>query len=156
MTARSDDRRPAVEIYTDGACSGNPGPGGWGALLRSGSQDKEICGGESADTTNNRMELMAAIQALESLTRPATVRLHTDSAYLRNGITSWLANWKRNGWRTADKKPVKNADLWQRLDTAAGRHQVTWLWVKGHAGNPGNERADALANRGMRDALAHR
>jgi ribonuclease HI len=156
MTARSDDRRPAVEIYTDGACSGNPGPGGWGALLRSGSQDKEICGGESADTTNNRMELMAAIQALESLTRPATVRLHTDSAYLRNGITSWLANWKRNGWRTADKKPVKNADLWQRLDTAAGRHQVTWLWVKGHAGNPGNERADALANRGLRDALAHR
>ncbi len=156
MTARSDDRRPAVEIYTDGACSGNPGPGGWGALLRSGSQDKEICGGESAGTTNNRMELMAAIQALESLTRPATVRLHTDSAYLRNGITSWLANWKRNGWRTADKKPVKNADLWQRLDTAAGRHQVTWLWVKGHAGNPGNERADALANRGMRDALEHR
>jgi ribonuclease HI len=156
MTPRSDDRQPSVEIYTDGACSGNPGPGGWGAQLRSGSQVKEICGGESAGTTNNRMELMAAIQALESLTRPATVRLHTDSAYLRNGITSWLANWKRNGWRTADKKPVKNADLWQRLDTAAGRHQVTWLWVKGHAGNPGNERADALANRGMRDALEHR
>jgi ribonuclease HI len=102
------------------------------------------------------MELMAAIQALESLTKPATVRLHTDSVYLRNGITSWLANWKRNGWRTADKKPVKNADLWQRLDAAAGRHQVTWLWVKGHAGDPGNERADALANRGMREALAHR
>ena len=142
-------------IYTDGACSGNPGPGGWGAVLRYGDAERELHGGDPA-TTNNRMELMAAIQALESLTRPATVRLHTDSAYLRNGITSWLANWKRNGWRTADKKPVKNADLWQRLDTAAGRHQVTWLWVKGHAGNPGNERADALANRGMRDALAHR
>jgi ribonuclease HI len=156
MTPRNDDRRPSVEIYTDGACSGNPGPGGWGALLLYGSQAKEICGGESAGTTNNRMELMAAIQALESLTKPATVRLHTDSVYLRNGITSWLANWKRNGWRTADKKPVKNADLWQRLDAAAGRHQVTWLWVKGHAGDPGNERADALANRGMREALAHR
>jgi ribonuclease HI len=156
MTPRNDDRRPSVEIYTDGACSGNPGPGGWGAQLRCGSQVKEIFGGESAGTTNNRMELMAAIQALESLTRPATVRLHTDSAYLRNGITSWLANWKRNGWRTADKKPVKNADLWQRLEAAAGRHQVTWLWVKGHAGDPGNERADALANLGMREAQARR
>jgi ribonuclease HI len=156
MTPRSDDRRPSVEIYTDGACSVNPGPGGWGAQLRSGSQVKEICGGDSAGTTNNRMELMAANQTLESLTRPATVRLHTDSAYLRNGITSWLANWKRNGWRTADKKPVKNADLWQRLEAAAGRHQVTWLWVKGHAGDPGNERADALANLGMREAQARR
>lgn len=141
-----------VEIYTDGACSGNPGPGGWGAVLRYGSHTKEICGGEAAGTTNNRMELTAAIQALESLTRPSTVRLHTDSSYLRNGITSWLANWKRNGWRTAGKKPVKNADLWQRLDAAAARHEVSWHWVKGHAGNPGNERADALANRGMTEA----
>jgi ribonuclease HI len=141
-----------VEIYTDGACSGNPGPGGWGAVLTRGSKSKEICGGESSGTTNNRMELMAAIQALETLTRPATVRLHTDSAYLRNGITTWLPKWKRNGWRTADKKPVKNADLWQRLEAAAGQHQVQWLWVKGHAGDPGNERADALANQGMREA----
>jgi ribonuclease HI len=147
---------PVVEIWTDGACSGNPGPGGWGAVLKYGSRSRELCGGERSGTTNNRMELMAAIQALESLTRPATVRLHTDSAYLRNGITSWLANWKRNGWRTADKKPVKNADLWQRLEAAAGRHQVTWLWVKGHAGDPGNERADALANLGMREAQARR
>ena len=144
-----------VEIYTDGACSGNPGPGGWGALLSYGGKTKEICGGEASGTTNNRMELMAAIQALELLTRPAVVRLHTDSAYLRNGITSWLPNWKRNGWRTADKKPVKNDDLWQRLDAAASKHQVQWLWVKGHAGDPGNERADALANQGMREARAN-
>jgi len=116
-----------------------------------GSQTKEICGGESG-TTNNRMELLAAIQALESLRRPATVRLHTDSVYLRSGITSWLPKWKRNGWRTAANKPVKNADLWQRLEAAVGRHEVAWLWVKGHAGDPGNERADALANRGLREA----
>ncbi len=144
-----------VDIYTDGACSGNPGPGGWGALLKYRSHAKEICGGDPA-TTNNRMELTAAIQALEALTRPATVRLHTDSAYLRNGITSWMPRWKANGWRTADKKPVKNADLWQRLDSAVQRHRVAWLWVKGHAGNPGNERADALANRGMRQANGRR
>jgi ribonuclease HI len=156
MAQRQDDEAATVEIYTDGACSGNPGPGGWGALLMYGSRTKEICGGESSGTTNNRMELMAAIQALESLTRPATIRLHTDSSYLRNGITSWLANWKRNGWRTADKKPVKNADLWKRLEKAVERHHVVWLWVKGHAGDPGNERADALANQGMRDALARR
>ncbi len=143
-----------VEIYTDGACSGNPGPGGWGAVLRYGSHVREICGGERSGTTNNRMELMAAIRALESLTRPSTVRLHTDSSYLRNGITSWLPKWKRNGWRTADKKPVKNADLWERLDAAVGKHEVVWLWVKGHVGDPGNERADALANRGMREATA--
>ena len=118
-----------------------------------GSQTKEICGGESG-TTNNRMELLAAIQALESLRRPATVRLHTDSVYLRSGITSWLPKWKRNGWRTAANKPVKNADLWQRLEAAVGRHEVAWLWVKGHAGDPGNERADALANRGLREAAA--
>jgi ribonuclease HI len=148
-----------VEIYTDGACSGNPGPGGWGALLSYGGHTKEIYGGEPQATTNNRMELMAAIRALESLTRPSTVRLHTDSSYLRNGITAWLPVWKRNGWRTAARQPVKNADLWQRLDLAAARHDVHWLWIKGHAGNPGNERADALANLGMdeaRDTLARR
>jgi ribonuclease HI len=138
-----------VEIYTDGACSGNPGPGGWGAVLLYRGHEKELFGGEPAPTTNNRMELMAAIQALESLTRPATVRLHTDSTYVRNGVTKWLPNWKRNGWKTAAKQPVKNADLWQRLDAATNRHDVEWRWVKGHAGNAGNERADALANRGM-------
>ncbi|MGO8882388.1 MAG: ribonuclease HI [Streptosporangiaceae bacterium] len=143
-----------VDIYTDGACSGNPGPGGWGAVLRCGGHTKELRGGESLATTNNRMELMAAIRALESLTRPAAVRLHTDSSYVRNGITGWLHGWKRNGWRTAARQPVKNADLWQRLDAAAARHDVQWIWVKGHAGNPGNERADALANRGMEEARA--
>ena len=145
-----------VEIWTDGACSGNPGPGGWGAVLRYGGHSRELCGGERAGTTNNRMELMAAIQALENLSRPAQVRLHTDSTYVRNGITKWLPNWKRNGWRTADKKPVKNADLWQRLETAVQRHEVSWLWVKGHAGDPGNELADTLANRGMNEATAAR
>ena len=143
-----------VEIYTDGACSGNPGPGGWGAVLSYRGKTRELSGGEAAPTTNNRMELMAAIRALESLTRPSVVRLHTDSSYLRNGVTSWLASWKRNGWRTASRQPVKNSDLWRRLDAAAARHEVRWLWVKGHAGNPGNERADALANRGMVGALA--
>jgi ribonuclease HI len=150
--AGTSDGDSVVEIYTDGACSGNPGPGGWGAVLRYGSHTKEIHGGEASGTTNNRMELMAAIRALESLTRPSTVRLYTDSTYLRNGVTSWLPNWKRNGWRTADKKPVKNADLWQRLDAAVKQHQVSWRWVKGHAGHPGNERADELANQGMREA----
>jgi ribonuclease HI len=150
VTAQSADN--AVEIYTDGACSGNPGPGGWGAVLSYGGREKELYGGSGELTTNNRMELMAAIQALESLTRPSTVRLHTDSSYLRNGIMSWLPGWKRNGWRTASKQPVKNEDLWRRLDAAAARHQVSWLWVKGHAGNAGNERADALANRGMAEA----
>jgi ribonuclease HI len=143
--------RDVVEIYTDGACSGNPGPGGWGVLLSYGGHQKELSGGEPA-TTNNRMELMAAIQALESLTRKSKIRLHTDSVYVRNGITSWLPNWKRNGWRTASRQPVKNDDLWRRLDAAAARHEVEWLWVKGHAGDPGNERADALANRGMAEA----
>ena len=141
-----------VVIHTDGACSGNPGPGGWGAILTFGDREKELKGGEAL-TTNNRMELMAAIEALESLTRPVPVRLHTDSTYLRNGVTKWLPGWKRNGWKTADKRPVKNADLWQRLDVAAGRHHVDWRWVKGHAGNVGNERADALANRGMAAAI---
>ena len=142
-----------VEIYTDGACSGNPGPGGWGVLLSYGGHQKELSGGEAA-TTNNRMELMAAIQALESLTRKSKIRLHTDSVYVRNGIISWLPNWKRNGWRTASKQPVKNGDLWRRLDAAAAKHDVEWLWVKGHAGDPGNERADALANLGMAKARA--
>lgn len=141
-----------VDIYTDGACSGNPGPGGWGAVLSWGKHEREIYGGESEPTTNNRMELMAAIQALETLTRPVEVRLHTDSVYVRNGITKWMFAWRNNGWLTADKKPVKNADLWQRLYSAVERHQVEWLWVKGHAGDAGNERADALANRGLAEA----
>lgn len=143
-----------VEIWTDGACSGNPGPGGWGVVLRYGGHERELCGGEPAETTNNRMELMAAIQALESLSRPVTVHLHTDSTYVRSGITSWLASWKRNGWRTAAKQPVKNADLWQRLESAGAPHQVTWLWVKGHNGHPENERADALASRGLAESRA--
>jgi ribonuclease HI len=144
-----------VEIFTDGACSGNPGPGGWGAVLKYGSQRREIYGGEPA-TTNNRMEIMAAIQGLESLRRPSSVRVYTDSQYLRRGITEWLPGWKRNGWKTRDRKPVKNVDLWTRLDAAASRHQVQWLWVKGHAGHPGNERADELACRGAEEARAGR
>ena len=138
----------SVNIWTDGACSGNPGPGGWGALLRYGAHEKELSGGE-AETTNNRMELMAAIRALEELKRPCEVHLHTDSQYVRGGITEWLAAWKQNGWRTAAKKPVKNADLWQRLDEARSRHKVSWHWVKGHAGIPENEKADELARQGM-------
>ena len=145
-----------VEIYTDGACSGNPGPGGWGAVLDYGGREKELFGGEAGKTTNNRMELMAAIRALESLTRAANVHLYTDSIYLRNGITKWLPSWKRNGWQTAARQPVKNADLWQRLEAAVKRHDVDWRWVKGHAGDPGNERADALANRGMTEAMRGR
>ena len=133
---------PGVVIYTDGACSGNPGPGGWGAILMFGEKTKEICGGEPA-TTNNRMELMAAIQALETLTRPCTVELHTDSQYVMKGISEWIHSWKRRGWRTADNKPVKNEDLWRRLDEARQRHDVQWQWVKGHAGHEHNERADA-------------
>lgn len=139
-----------VEIYADGACKGNPGPGGWGVLMRSGPHEKELWGGER-DTTNNRMELTAVIRALESLKRAVPVKLYTDSQYVQKGIGQWIHNWKRNGWRTADKKPVKNADLWQELDVLAKQHQVEWIWVKGHAGNPGNERADALANRGIED-----
>ncbi|HEU0072046.1 MAG TPA: ribonuclease HI [Alphaproteobacteria bacterium] len=134
----------SVEAFTDGACSGNPGPGGWGAVLRWRGQEKELKGGE-AQTTNNRMELMAAIAALESLKRSLAVDLYTDSQYLRQGITGWIHGWKKNGWKTADKKPVKNVDLWQRLEAAANAHQVRWHWVKGHAGHPENERADALA-----------
>lgn len=137
-----------VDVYTDGACSGNPGPGGWGAILTSGDNEREISGGE-ADTTNNRMELMAAIMALETMKRPVEVHLHTDSTYVRDGITKWIHGWKKNGWRTAAKKPVKNADLWQRLEEAAARHTVEWHWVKGHAGHPQNERADELARGGL-------
>ncbi|MEQ8347145.1 MAG: ribonuclease HI [Sneathiellaceae bacterium] len=135
-----------VEIHTDGACSGNPGPGGWAALLRFNGQEKELAGAE-AQTTNNRMELMAAIAALEALKRPMGVRLHTDSQYVRTGITEWLPKWVRNGWKTAQKKPVKNADLWQRLQEAARPHDVEWIWVRGHSGHPENERVDELARR---------
>jgi ribonuclease HI len=138
-----------VRIYTDGACKGNPGPGGWGALLQTRRAEKELYGGERF-TTNNRMELMAVIRALEALKRPSQVELFTDSEYVRNGIAAWLAGWKRRGWKTADGKPVKNIDLWQRLDEVAARHRVKWHWVRGHAGHPENERADALANRGVR------
>ena len=133
-----------VTIYTDGACSGNPGPGGWGVLLIYGDTRKEVCGGEQL-TTNNRMELTAAIMALEALKRPCEIDLHTDSQYVKGGVTGWIHGWKRNGWKTSDKKPVKNVDLWQRLDAAAGRHKIEWKWVKGHAGDVMNERADGLA-----------
>lgn len=142
----------SVLIYTDGACRGNPGPGGWGARLEFRGQLKELCGGEPA-TTNNRMELMGAIRALEALKEPCTVILYTDSNYVRSGITEWLRGWKAKGWKTASKQPVKNVDLWQRLDAAAARHAVDWRWVKGHAGDPGNEAADRLANRGLEQAL---
>jgi ribonuclease HI len=141
-------KKPDVIIYTDGACSGNPGPGGWGALLEYGGARKELFGGE-AQTTNNRMELLAAIEALDALKKPCNVTLYTDSAYVKNGITSWIHNWRRNNWRTASKKPVKNADLWQRLDEAHQRHDMNWQWIKGHAGHEGNERADELARRGI-------
>ena len=137
-----------ITIWTDGACSGNPGPGGWGAILRLAGADRELKGG-APDTTNNRMELMAAITALQSLDERSDVDLHTDSQYVRGGITGWMAGWKRNGWRTADKKPVKNMELWQQLDVATARHTVRWHWVKGHAGHPENERADLLARQGM-------
>ena len=137
-----------VEIYTDGACSGNPGPGGWGAILRAASHERELSGAEPR-TTNNRMELTAALRALEALKRPCRVVIYTDSTYVQKGMNGWLANWKRNGWKTAGKKPVRNADLWRSLDEASARHSIQWRWVRGHTGNPGNERADALA----RDAI---
>lgn len=145
---------PELFAYTDGACSGNPGPGGWGVLMRAMEgatvlRERELKGGE-AETTNNRMELLAAISALEALRRPSTITIVTDSAYVKNGVTTWIHGWKRNGWRTADGKPVKNLDLWQRLDEARGRHRVTWEWIKGHAGHPENERADELARAGMK------
>lgn len=141
-----------VLIYTDGACRGNPGPGGWGAWLRSGSHEKELFGGERL-TTNNRMELTAVIEALASLKRRCSVVIYTDSEYVRNGITTWIHGWKSRDWKTADRKPVKNVDLWQRLDTLRASHDVDWRWVKGHAGDPGNERADQLANRGVDSAI---
>lgn len=142
-----------VEIFTDGACKGNPGPGGWGVILRYNGHEKQLFGGE-AHTTNNRMELLAAIQALTALKRPSQVILTTDSEYLRKGITEWLANWKQNGWRTSDKKPVKNVDLWQQLDAVAQLHQITWKWIKGHSGHPENDRADELANKGINALLS--
>lgn len=141
-----------VEIYTDGACKGNPGPGGWGALLRCNGHERHLFGGEG-HTTNNRMELLAAIQGLSALTKPSQVVLTTDSEYLRKGITEWLNNWKRRGWRTADKKPVKNVDLWQQLDEVAQKHTITWKWIKGHSGHPENDIADALANQGIDEML---
>ena len=144
-----------INIYADGGCRGNPGPGGWGVLMQSGENSKELWGGE-ANTTNNRMELTAVIRALEALKRPTAAHIHTDSQYVQKGISLWIHNWKRNGWRTADKKPVKNAELWQRLDELAQTHELKWLWVKGHAGHPGNERADQLANRGIDELLAAR
>ena len=143
---------PYVVIYTDGACRGNPGPGGWGAILKAGDREREMCGGE-LHTTNNRMELMAAIQALEALNRPCRVELHTDSQYVKTGISEWLPGWKARGWKTAAKAPVKNEDLWRRLDAARAKHTVDWRWVKGHNGHPLNERADALANKGLTEAL---
>jgi ribonuclease HI len=142
----------SVDIYTDGACRGNPGPGGWGAILRYGEHEKELYGAEAA-TTNNRMELMAAIRALEALTRPCEVTLTTDSEYLRRGVTEWLPQWKRRGWKTADKQPVKNQDLWERLETAAAVHRVRWEWIRGHSGHAENERADQLANRAIDELL---
>ena len=147
MTAAAPIHRPAVTIYTDGACKGNPGPGGWGAWLASDGHDKELCGGEAL-TTNNRMELTAVIEALASLKRGCDVTLYTDSEYVRKGITEWIHGWKQRGWKTAARAPVKNVDLWQRLDALAALHRMDWRWVKGHAGDPGNERADALANQG--------
>ncbi|WP_290538554.1 ribonuclease HI [Alcanivorax sp.] len=141
-----------VIIFTDGACRGNPGPGGWGAVMRYGTTEKTLFGGEP-DTTNNRMELMAAIMALEALTQPCKVVLTTDSRYVMDGITQWMANWKKRGWKTASRQPVKNADLWRRLDAACGKHSIEWQWVKGHSGHPENEKADALANRGIDELL---
>jgi ribonuclease HI len=146
--SRSASAAEVVRIYTDGACKGNPGPGGWGALLKAGAGERELFGGEP-DTTNNRMELTAVIRALESLKPPCEVAVYTDSQYVQKGISEWLPDWKRRGWRTADKKPVKNVDLWQALDRLAGMHRVAWHWVRGLAGHPENERADALANRGV-------
>lgn len=144
----NDSDKEMVEIFTDGACRGNPGPGGWGALLRFKGKEKELHGGEN-ETTNNRMELMAAIRALESLNRPCRVRLTTDSQYVMKGITEWMSNWKKRGWKTSARQPVKNVDLWQRLDKALAPHQVKWEWVRGHTGHPENERADELANKGI-------
>jgi ribonuclease HI len=154
MPKKDDVPKTGVDIFTDGACSGNPGPGGWGAILRFGETERELMGFDSP-TTNNRMEMMAAIGGLEALKRPCRVNIHTDSQYLRDGITKYIHGWKKNGWRTADKKKVKNIDLWQRLEAAIAPHEVTWFWVKGHAGHPENERADALARSGVVAAREH-
>lgn len=143
---------PAVQMWTDGACKGNPGPGGWGVLMRYGEHERELFGGEP-QTTNNRMELQAVIEGLKALTRQSSVELHVDSTYVMKGMTQWIHGWKRNGWRTAGKKPVANAELWQELDELVSRHNVSWTWVKGHAGDPGNERADDLANQGVAEVL---
>lgn len=148
----SEKQSELVVIYADGACKGNPGPGGWGAWISMGGHSKELCGGEPI-TTNNRMELTAVIRALQALKRACNVRIYTDSVYVQKGMTEWLKSWKARGWRTADKKPVKNDDLWQELDTLAQQHQIEWLWVKGHAGDEGNERADALANQGVAQVM---
>jgi len=153
MSNQNSSKAVGIEIYTDGACRNNPGPGGWGAMLKSGDKIKKIYGGE-ADTTNNRMELMAAIEALESLKRPCELTLYTDSKYVLKGITEWMENWKKRNWQTAARKPVKNADLWIRLDQAVNRHDINWVWVKGHSGNEGNEIADQLANRGIDELLS--
>ena len=151
----SSNEAGTVRIHTDGACKGNPGPGGWGALLQLDGREKELCGGE-ANTTNNRMELTAVIRALEALKRPCDIDLYTDSQYVQKGISEWIASWKRRGWKTADRKPVKNVDLWLRLDEVAAAHRIRWHWVKGHAGHAENERADVLANRGIDSVLAGR
>ena len=148
----SEKQSELVVIYADGACKGNPGPGGWGAWISMGGHSKELCGGEPV-TTNNRMELTAVIRALQALKRTCNVKIYTDSVYVQKGMTEWLKNWKARGWRTADKKPVKNDDLWQALDILAQQHQIEWLWVKGHAGDAGNERADALANQGVAQVM---
>ena len=145
--------KPEIKIWTDGACSGNPGPGGWGVLLIAGTRRKELFGG-APDTTNNRMELMAAIEALNALKKASRVTLHTDSTYVKDGLTKWIHGWKKNGWKTAAKKPVKNKDLWQALESACARHEIDWVWVKGHAGDEGNEKADELARRGAEEAAA--
>jgi ribonuclease HI len=148
----SEKQSELVVIYADGACKGNPGPGGWGAWISMGGHSKELCGGEPV-TTNNRMELMAVIRALQALKRACNVKVYTDSVYVQKGMTEWIESWKKRGWRTADKKPVKNDDLWQELDAIAQQHQIEWLWVKGHAGDAGNERADALANQGVAQVM---
>jgi ribonuclease HI len=153
VTGVSDLEMRAVDMWTDGACKGNPGIGGWGAWMRFGGHEKELCGGET-HTTNNIMELTAVIEGLKALKEPCTVTLHVDSTYVMNGIKTWIAGWKRNGWKTAAKKPVKNKELWQELEAQVARHQVSWVWVKGHAGDPGNERADALANKGVEQLRA--
>ena len=153
--SQTDKTKQVVDIWTDGACKGNPGAGGWGVLMRYGKNKKELFGGE-LETTNNRMEMMAVIQALQSLKRPMPIRLHVDSQYVKKGLTEWMSGWIARGWKTADKKPVKNQDLWEQLNLLTAQHQIQWIWVKGHAGDPGNERADELANMGVEQVLAER